>query len=436
MSNKNKKDGVVFTPKVIADFMCTFIENKQQKILEPACGNGIFIQTINNSNLNCTIHVYANDINIEFIKTCKEIYNDNISQNIFIKYSNIDFLDYSTIEKYNTIITNPPYIRIQDLNKEIIQKMKKEYPILSGSFDIYLYFILKCIDLLMDDGKLICIIPNSFLYTKSCMKIKKHIEKYIEYIIDFKELKVFPNINVYTCIIVINKAKKNSSIYNYKVIKNIKELSEPIVYEIKTFDQLQFNSLLNFINIKNGIATLCDHVFILSEYTTDEKYIYFCKNNKNYMVETDIVKKILKVSKNKEYYIIFPYDDNGNIKENLSPKCKEYLLDFKNELQNRDRGKKIYEKWYAFGRKQSIKTYNTNRLFISSLVKNIKDSIIETNIPLFYSGLYIELKENSPFTLETIKNYLILNENEILNKSNVKSNGWYSLNKESFNIKY
>lgn len=434
MESSVKRTGVVFTPKYISDFMVSFItesDKSKLKILEPSCGEGIFIDSLSNINNEITLHV--NDINSEFIQKCQMAFD-----NKKIIYHNENFINFNKNMMYDIIIGNPPYVRIQNLEKTCIDLIKSEYNILSGSLDLYIYFILKCIDMLNDDGKLIFIIPNSFLFNKSCSKIKQKLIdlQYIEYIIDFKEHKIFNGYNVYTCIIVVNKKTCNRDFYYYKsmTLDYMNELNHLNYTKVKYKTILTSKCLLDYINIKCGLATLCDNIFIIDNAIEDDLFIYFTKGVKKYKVEKTIVKKVLKVSKNIEKYIIFPYDTDGNIYDNLDnyPECYNYLLEYKEKLKNRDKQKKTYEKWYAFGRKQGINMISGNRLFISSLVKNIKDNIIEKDIPLFYSGLYIEIK--CEMSIDVIKQLLVKYNDKILDRCNVKSGGYNVITKDSFNI--
>ena len=96
-----------------------------------------------------------------------------------------------------------------------------------GNLDIYYAFILKCLDLLTDDGVMVSITPNSYLYNKSSQKLREYLVKnrHIERIIDFKSEKVFPNVSTYCCITIYNKKEKESFIYNDKTINYFQKLS-------------------------------------------------------------------------------------------------------------------------------------------------------------------------------------------------------------------
>lgn len=434
MSAPVKTKGVVFTGNDICDFMTRFVEVKDDKpinILEPSCGEGAFLKSLVSSLPANKVSIHGNDIDKDFINTCKNNFENRVN------LTNEDFVNLSKTNKYDCIIGNPPYVRIQNLPDEQVKQLKAEYPkYLTGNFDLYMYFILKCIDMLTDDGKLIFIVPNSLLYNKSCFKLKQYLfdSGLVEYIIDFKENKMFENYNTYTCIIVLNKKYRDKRI-SYFVNDKMNDDYKNVMYDNKTEIQ---NSLLKFIDVRNGIATLADKVFIFHPIGEDD-HVYMLKNG--FEIEKEVCKTIFKVSKKKEMVIIYPYDDNGkviaeDVMKDKYPKCYEYLVHHKDALNKRDKGKKKYEAWYAYGRRQSITTYDGTRLFIPTLVSNIKDNMIFNESSLFYSGLWIDIKDvyKNKLSVDDVCETLLAVEKDILRKSNVKSHGWYSLSKSSFDV--
>lgn len=419
MDEEIKKRGVVFTPLSIVKFMTSYIDNnKIQKILEPSCGLGYFINNIDKKhNITCI------DINKEYILNCNKKFK-------YVKCILKNFINYKTDDKFDYIIGNPPYIKIQNIDNNDLNIMRKEYPeFINGNTNIYIYFIIKCFNLLNDNGKLIFIVPNTWIYSKSFKYFKDFIfkNKYLELLIDFKYKQIFKNVSTYTSIIILTK--KNNDFYYYSNDINPKKFIKKYYNNIIS---KKFN-LLDIMTPRIGIMTLKDDVFIIKKYNIIDNKINFIKNNKKYIIEKNSCKKILKVSKNKVYLIIYPYDNNAKIISNLQkiyPLAYEYLLDYKKDLNNRENGNNKYKYWYCYGRTQSLKVFKGKRLFISTIVKNIKDFIIEKDIDLYYSGLWI--KPETKYKIDYIKKKLIKNEKKILENSNNKSNNWYSLGVNSF----
>jgi hypothetical protein len=164
--------------------------------------------------------------------------------------------------------------------------------------------------------------------------------------------------------------------------------------------------------------------------------IQFEKNGKRYRIESHGCKNILKVSKNKVYKIIYPYiiqDNKARIDEMFLtkfPQCASYLKDMKPYLLNRDNGNtSSYPTWYAFGRTQSIVPYYGKRVFLPTTIKNIRDSVFQHKVELYYSGLWMQSR--------TLKNDEIIttlkkNESTILKRSSNKAGGWYGITNSSF----
>ena len=149
----------IFTPKNIGKNMASKLY-KKGNLLEPSVGNGALLKNINISNYS-QIDVFE----------LKQSYLDAVSERKNMNKHCTDFLKYVSNEKYENIIMNPPYIKVQDLTPEYRDFIRKTFPQLNdGMVDIYYAFILKCLDMLTDDGVMVSITPNSFLYNKSAKK--------------------------------------------------------------------------------------------------------------------------------------------------------------------------------------------------------------------------------------------------------------------------
>jgi adenine-specific DNA-methyltransferase len=390
----------IFTPDNICKIMTSKLKNNGN-LLEPSVGYGNLIKNINKDNYN-SIDIYE----------LKTDYLDKIDNKENINKFNCDFLKADIQNKYDNIIMNPPYIKIQDLSINYRKFLKETFSILnSGLIDIYYAFIIKCLNLLNNDGIMIAITPNSYLYNKSSLKLRKYLfdNRYIKEIIDYKDEKIFKNISVYCCITIFTKNIKSSLLYN----------NEEIFYDdiIKNYSIFNLNksnlSFKDICKIKNGIATLRDKIFIHNNKLFDEPCWKQITNGSN------------------EKYIIYPYNngiiiDEENFKLN-NPLTYDYLSLNKNELAKRDKGNKKYPLWYAYGRTQSIK-YNKNKcIYIPCFINpnNIEKSIsINQNI-LHYGCLCIE--PNNDIDINYIISIIIKNIDFIKDNSLKKSGGWINI---------
>ena len=240
----------VFTPDDISKLMASKLK-KKGNILEPSVGSGNLLKYINLNN-----YEYADIFDI------KKEYLDSIPSNEKLNIYNCDFIKKQIDTKYDNIIMNPPYIKIQDLSKDYRNYIKTNFDILkNGIIDIYYAFIVKCLDLLKTDGILVSITPNSFLYNKSSLSLRKYLfdNKYVREIIDFDDKKVFPNISVYCCITIFTKTDKQSIIYNNRKILYTDIIKNYSLFNTSSNDNLKLKTICK---IRNGIATLRDKIYI------------------------------------------------------------------------------------------------------------------------------------------------------------------------------
>lgn len=114
-ASKEKLRGGFYTPKDIADFILKWAinGNKEMDILEPSCGDGVFLQIMKEKNIP-----YNSISAVEFDETEYQKALSIDLENSFIV--NDDFHNYclTTRDKFDLIIGNPPYIRYQYFSKD------------------------------------------------------------------------------------------------------------------------------------------------------------------------------------------------------------------------------------------------------------------------------------------------------------------------------
>jgi hypothetical protein len=440
--NYGKSD--IFTPDTISKIMASYLLN-EGSLLDPCVGNGALLKFI---DLNKYNRVDVFDIKEKYLKCV----SDNFLQNK--KHCNAHLLDFlgvphpdpplgdNSLSKYNSnagargcpspsnagargcpspspsnIILNPPFIKIQDLSAEYREYIKNKWPIFKeGNFDLYFVFLLKCLEMLDKGGVMVSVTPNSYLYNKSAIQLRKYIidHRLFEKIIDYGSEKIFPGTSVYCCITVFTKKPKDAFDYNGKTIdyNGINNTVQNPSYNIFNQTNLGRKTLKDICLIRNGIATLRDKIFIHKKKIFDEP----------------CWKEITNAKETK--YIIFPYKDGKIIDEDefqtANPKTYSYLFLHKEELAKRDKGNKVYPKWYSFGRSQSLKPpISPKVIYIPTFIDPLNVQFQICKPILFYSCLCIE--PLNPNDIDLIL-YTIEKNMELIQQSTSKrGGGWINL---------
>ena len=407
MGDDVKERGTIFTPTDIAKYMVSFIDNRRPKrILEPCCGTGAILKYIHPKHETVSM-----DINSDYVASARSA---NPSASVIVK----DFVDYDTTAKFDYVICNPPYVKIQNMSPETLAKLRSDYPeFIVGNTNLYVYFMLKAFDLLKDGGKAVFIVPNTLLHNRSLSRIYDHFfgNGYVHTLIDFKEKQIFADASTYTCIVVFTR--KANKTYRY---------ANDIGLSWKTVENVKRLPSTSKVHLRIGIMTLCDVVFIIKDWkqSVGGRTIEFVKYGVTYTIESAACRDILKVSKKQMHKIVYPYLDCGVIDGeflNRYPKCAVYLRKFKDLLDNRDGGKGDYPKWYAFGRTQSLTEHDGDsdgsRWFLPAVVRNIRDSLFKSAASLYYSGYMVD------GSIADLKK----NEETILARANHRAGGWYAI---------
>ena len=141
--------GQVFTPPNVVDFMLDLCQNKG-RTLEPSAGDGAFFSNLRERGADC--------VGIE------------IDRRVCPTGAKLgDFFDYPLSEQFDTIIGNPPYVRLQDVTVGTKKRLKSD--LFDGRSNLFLFFIEKCIRHLKAGGELVFIVPREFIKLTAAKKL-------------------------------------------------------------------------------------------------------------------------------------------------------------------------------------------------------------------------------------------------------------------------
>ena len=475
--SKEKLNGVVYTPDFI---VCKILDDVEynspkilgKKILDPACGDGRFLTEIAKriiefssenelkNNLEC---IFGWDIDKNAIEKCVENLNDLIKNkkiavnwnitcaNSIKKHQKANLFCENT-EKFDYIVGNPPYIRIQHLEKDFREYIQYNFDFCqSGSTDIYIAFYELCLNLLNENGVCGLITPNTFLSTETAKAMRNDFaeKQNLIQITNYGDIQLFENATTYSAITIFDLKKHEAFVFQKAISKN--EFEEKIVLQKElnnkfwNFSKTSENGikLKEICKISVGITTLCDKAYIFSVEEIDDKFVLAnTKLRGKIKIEKSILKPIVKGSKLKSQnqpikeFVLFPYKKiNGKnqiipekeLKE-IYPLAFAYLLSVKSELDKRDAGKPNPVAWYAFGRSQGLDTSFGEKIIFSPM--NDKPNFIYYKNPdcTFYSGYSIKYKGNKDELLFQLNSERMANF--VAASSRDFRGGWKAYNKK------
>ena len=230
----SKSTGSYYTPEKLSAFIWdhtfkTFQEPlRQVRILEPSCGDGIFLKVASEYKTDKTYYIDAIDINKEALTQAQA---SIIKSNGHIKFNFIedDFLKCKLPFKYDLILGNPPYIGKQLLSEE--QRAQCRDIHIEGGLDgknvrnIWPAFLIKAASLLNENGMMAFVLPNELLQTKYAEKIQSFLKEHFKFIqiLTFQQ-SVFTEITQDVVIMFAYKYSDFSGV-SFAEVQNLKSLN-------------------------------------------------------------------------------------------------------------------------------------------------------------------------------------------------------------------
>ena len=323
--------GFVQTPDHIVDLMVEklfrgVIPSSDDTVLDPGCGTGAFIEGIIRWCKNYSITI-PKIVGIE-----SDPQHVIEARKKFVRYPSIniqqeDFLS-ETGDTYHFIIGNPPYISITKLTEREKSFYRKNFETAKGRFDLYILFFEQTLTSLKQNGRLVLITPEKFLYVNTAVPLRillahKHVDE-----IHLIEEEAFGKLITYpTITTVTNRYSKSSTsvIFRNKMKVNVKLPKDgtswlPVLSGVMKSQSV--TQLSDFtIRISCGVATGADSIFIKPTKKLDTRLLEFAHPTLSGKQLTSTIN-----TTETQDSILIPYTKSGDlIPEEKLGYLKEYL---------------------------------------------------------------------------------------------------------------
>lgn len=439
-------NGAIYTPYEIREYIVTQTLRNQRnnlaelKIADIACGCSGFLYTtvkeLKRTTDNTYQYIFENqiyglDIQQYSVTRSKlllsllalsegedvEEFRFNLHTGDALRFNWQDVIN--DFNGFEIIVGNPPYVSARNLDENAKENVKLWEVCSTGNPDLYIPFFQIGYENLAPNGILGFITMNTFFKSLNGRALRTYFERHniSIRIIDFGTHQIFKSKSTYTCICFLENLQQNYIEYYKSTEKEVptnRNQYSKINYQnldARKGWNLNENEIISRIEAtgtpfgekyktRHGIATLKNDLYIFKPAKEDDEF-YYLQNGELYPLEKGICKDILnsnKLSREIDFdkvkeKVLFPYTDDikpkaleEDILKNKFPFAYKYLKKKKEELAKRDKGNGKYEKWFAFGRTQSLEKVG-NKLFFPKFSDKIPSYLISNDDDLmFYNG--------------------------------------------------
>ena len=183
-----KESGATYTPSRLAEAVARRlvssmgdVSRDRLRILDPGCGDGVLTEALLDQlseEQRAFAQVTCVDLEISAIAQAEKRLTTKYPGTSF-RFIHSDFIDFAlevqkTSYRFDLIIANPPYVRIQSLDIALREKIKENFD-LPGRIDLSHPFIIETCDLLSPGGCAGVIVSNRVLSTQASLPVREHL---------------------------------------------------------------------------------------------------------------------------------------------------------------------------------------------------------------------------------------------------------------------
>ncbi|MGY3266835.1 N-6 DNA methylase [Lysobacter sp. HA35] len=179
-----KLRGGYYTPDDLAAFLCKWVlEIDPKRILEPSCGDGVFLGALRKAGAPESLAVTA--IELDDVEASKA---KRRAEQVGLRASKIHSTDFLTWSlemtgkeegTFDAVVGNPPFVRYQYLPQPFQQKAEQVFRNLSLPFtkhtNAWVPFILASMRMLRPGGRLAMVVPAEIIHVMHAQSLRSYL---------------------------------------------------------------------------------------------------------------------------------------------------------------------------------------------------------------------------------------------------------------------
>lgn len=216
-----KLRGGYYTPQNLADYVSKWVLEKQPKsVLEPSCGDGVFIQALHNNNCDKNIKLSCFELLDTEVQKASNLCSQLGFQNASVKTG--DFLVWANnqlnqkTELFDAVIGNPPFIRYQFLEKSFQEQAELVFKQLDLKFtkhtNAWVPFLLSALALLNKGGRMAMVIPSEIINVMHAQSLRSYMGEICSKIVIIDPKEIWFEDTLQGAVIIMAEKKSDISI--------------------------------------------------------------------------------------------------------------------------------------------------------------------------------------------------------------------------------
>jgi adenine-specific DNA-methyltransferase len=210
-----KLRGGFYTEPTIASFLVKWIKvAKPRSLLEPSCGDGAFLEAIEQERLPSLRKITACELNEEEATKAAD------RTKLPVRVLNTEFLRWylfqgQNAEGFDAVVGNPPFVRYQYLSDEQQLLAQKIFSQLGLPFTMHtnawVPFVLASIKLLRPGGRIAMVIPSEILHIPHAQSLRRYLAEQCSRILILDPEKIWFSETMQGTVLLLAEKKRETA---------------------------------------------------------------------------------------------------------------------------------------------------------------------------------------------------------------------------------